>query len=70
MSPVTGRFLGKKGQVIDKYSDNLAAATLPGGGHRVLHNQPQSLVQAMMKLGGTFLEKEAVNFILDKDGDP
>ena len=50
MAVIQGRFFGKKGQVIDKYSANLAAAILPGGGHRILHNQLQSFVQAMMKL--------------------
>ena len=38
--------------------------------HRALHNQLQSLLQAMMNLGGIQSEKEAVNFLLDKVGDP
>lgn len=65
-----GRYFGKKGQRLDKYGTNLAAAALPGQGHRTLHNQLQALLQAMMKLGGIFSEKEAVNFILDKVSDP
>ena len=66
MAPDTGRFFGKKGQVLlDRYGANLAAATLSGGGHRIIHNQLQSLVHAMMKLGGIFSEQEVVNFILD-----
>ena len=36
MASITGRFFGKKEQVLDKYGANLVAATLPGGGHRVL----------------------------------
>ena len=70
MAPVVGRYFGKKGQKLDKYGANLAAASLPGQGHKTLHNQLQSLLQAMMKLGGIFSEKEAVNFILDKVGEP
>ena len=39
-------------------------------GHRVLHNKLQSIVQAMMKLGGINSEKEAVNFLLGKVSEP
>ena len=70
VAPVPGRFFGKKGQVIDSYGANLAMAVIPGGGHRVFHNQLQSLVQAMMKLGGMFVEKEAFNFLLSEVEDP
>jgi hypothetical protein len=70
MAPVVGRYFGKKGDALDKYGANLAAASLPGQGHRVLHNELQSLLQAMMKLGGIYSEKEAVNFLLDKIGEP
>ena len=70
MQPLVGRFFGKKGKRLDKYGANLAAASLPGQGHSALHNQLQSLLQAMMKLGGIQSEKEAVNFLLDKVGDP
>ena len=70
MAPGMGRFSGKKGQVFDKYGANHAAAALPGQGWRVLHNQLQSPVQAMMKLGRIISEQEVVNFIFDRVGDP
>ena len=70
MQPVVGRFFGKKGDQLDKYGANLAAASLPGQEHSALHNLLQSLLQAMMKLGGIQSDKEAVNFLLDKVGDP
>ena len=70
IKPVVGRYFEKKGQVLDKYGSNMAAAALPGQGHSALHNKPQAILQAMMKLGGVFSEKEAVNFTLDKVGDP
>ena len=57
IAPVVGRFFGKDGKQLDKYGANLAAAALPGQGHRTLHNQLQALLQAMMKLGGIFSEK-------------
>ena len=50
IAPLVGRYLGKKGATVDKYGVNLAAATLPGQGHSVLHNQLQSLLQAIMKV--------------------
>ena len=65
-----GRFFGKNGARVDKDGANLASAVLPGQGHRVLHNKLQSIVQAMMNLGGVHLEKEAVNFLLGKVGKP
>ena len=52
MAPVVGRFFGKDGQVLDEYGANLAAASLPGQGHRALHNTLQSILQDMMKLAG------------------
>ena len=69
MAPLVGRFFGKTGVPLYKYGANLAAASLPGQGHRALHNKLQSIVQSVMKLGGIFIEKEAVNFLLDKVGD-
>jgi len=68
MAPLAGRFFGKKGVRLDRYGANLAAAALPGQGHRRTHNKLQSILQAMMKLGGIHAEKEAVNFIMDKVG--
>ena len=70
MAAVQGRFFVKKGQVTDKYGTNLAADVVPGGGHTMPHNQFQSLVQAMMKLGVIFSEQETVNFLVEKVGDP
>ena len=68
--PVVGRFFGKNGAQVDTYGANLAVASLPGQGHRVLHNKLQSIVQAMMKLDGINSEKEAVNFLLGKVSEP
>ena len=59
-----------KGTVLDKYGANLASADLPGQGHRLLDNQLQYTMKSMMRLGGVFADSEAVNFILDKVGDP
>jgi len=70
MALVVGSFFGKQGTRLDKYGANLAAASLPGQGHRVLHSKLQAIVQAMMKVGGIFAEKEAVNFLLNKVGEP
>ena len=70
MAPVVGRFFGNNGQKLDKYGANLAAAVLPGRGHRATHNLLQSILQTMMKLGGISSEKEAANFLLDKIGEP
>ncbi|EJK49049.1 hypothetical protein THAOC_32109, partial [Thalassiosira oceanica] len=49
---------------------NLAAASLPGQGHRRLHNLLQGLLQSMMELGGVYSTKEAVNFLLGHVPDP
>jgi len=70
MAAVVGRFFGKKGVRLDKYGSNLAAAVLPGQWHHMTHNKLQSILTAMMKLGGIHAEKEAVNFIMDKVGEP
>ena len=60
-----GRYFGHKATILDKYGANLAAAPLPGQGHRVLHNILQSMVQSMMKVGGIYAEWEASNFLLE-----
>ena len=70
MAPLAGRSFGKKGVRLDRYGANLAAAALPGQGHRRTLNKLQSILQAMMKLGGIHTEKEAVNFIMDEVGEP
>ncbi len=67
---VTGRYFFKSGEQLDCYGANLAAASLPGHGHRSLHNKLQSITQAMMKLGGKHSTAEAVNFLVDKIGHP
>ena len=68
MQPFVDRFFGKNGKLLDKYGANLAVASLLGQGHSSLHNQLQSLLQAMMKLGGIKSEKEALNFLLVNRG--
>ena len=70
IAPVAGRFFGKNGAVFDQFGANLAAAPLMGSGHQTLHNLLQSLVQNMRKVAGIASEKEAVNFLLDKVGEP
>ena len=68
--PLAGRYFGHKATKLDKYGANLAAAPLLGQGHRVLHNNLQSMVQAMMKVGGIYAEREAGNFLLGKVDEP
>ena len=70
IAPLVGRYFRKRGQVLDKYGANLTMAALQGQGNIILHNKLQSILQAMMKLGGVLSEKEAVNYMLDKVGDP
>ena len=70
IAPVVGRCFENSGVQVDKHGSNLAAASLPGQGHRDLHNQLQSLLQAIMKIGGIQSKKEAFNFLLNKVGDP
>jgi hypothetical protein len=70
MAPVTGRYFGKCGKQLDRYGANLAASSLPGHGHRNLHNKIQSITQAMMKLGGIHSAAEAANFLVNKIGHP
>ena len=41
IAPLVGRYFGQRGQLLDKYGRNLAAAALPGQGHRALHNAIQ-----------------------------
>jgi hypothetical protein len=48
MAPVTGHYFGKLGEQLDWYGTNLAAVSLPGHGHRSIHNKLQSITQAMM----------------------
>ena len=70
VAPVVGRYFRKKGTRVDPYGANLSAASLPGKGHRALHNKLQSIVQEMMKLGGIQSEKEAVKLLIGKVGEP
>ena len=39
ITPLIGRYFGKKGQVLDKYGANLAVASLPGHGHSAPYNR-------------------------------
>ena len=59
-----------KGTILDKYGANLDAAPLPGQGHQALYNKLQAILKSMMKLGGIHAERGAVNFLLDKVGEP
>ena len=70
IAPVVGRFFGHNGTRVNAYGANLAATSLPGRGWSVLHDKLQSILQEMMKLGGIQSEKEAVNFLLGKVGEP
>ena len=70
MAPLVGRFFGKKGEKLDKCGANLSFAALPGKGHRVLHNNLQSIVASIMKLCGILAVTEASNFLLGKVGEP
>ena len=56
ITPLGGRYFGKRGAKVDKYRANLAAANIavvapPGEEHVILHDQLQTLPQAIMKLG-------------------
>jgi len=59
-------FFGKKGSVLDEFGANLAASTLPGGGHRRSHNRLVGLVMEMMKVAGVQAVGEAKNFLTGK----
>ena len=43
-APVAGRQFRKQGIRLDRYGANLAAASLPGQGHRALHSKLQAIV--------------------------
>ena len=64
------RYFGKNDVQLDKYGANLTLAALPGQGHRRIHTNIQLILLDMMKLGGIYTEKEAVNFIIDKVSKP
>ncbi len=78
MAPLVGRYFGKKGQKLDRFGANLAAAALlPGQGHRTTRNLIQSILQSMIyydydetRMYGIQSEKEAPNFLMDKVGEP
>ena len=70
MTPLVGRYFGRKGAQLDAHGANLAAAPLPGYGWRVLLGTLQHLVTDMMGVCGIFSEKKAANFLVDKVGDP
>ena len=52
------------------YLSKIIELTLYTLGYGALHNQIQSLLQAIMKIGGIQSKKEAVNFLLDKASNP
>ncbi len=52
------------------YGTNLASASLPGQGQRVLHTHVEFIVQVILKSGGISWEREAENFLVDKVGEP
>ena len=70
MAPIMCRYFGKNGDVLDKYDANLASAALPGAGHRVLHNNLQSIIRVVMRLGEIYSEREVANFLIDNIGEP
>ena len=70
MAPYRDFYFGKEGLQVDEFGNNLASATLPGRGFRVLHNDLQHLVANMMELGGIQTDKEPTNFLSNKlDGE-
>ena len=63
--------LERRERSLTSTAPTFSSASLPAQqGNRVLHNNLQSIIQVIMKLGGVYSEKEAVNFLLDKVGDP
>ena len=64
MEPLLGRYFGKQGARLDKYSANPGATALPGAGHHILHNNIQAMKRSMMKLGGISSNKDAANFLV------
>jgi hypothetical protein len=62
MALVTGHYFGKCGnKQLDWYGANLAAASLHGHRHCSLHNNLQSITEAILKLGGIHSAAEVVN---------
>ena len=70
IAPLVGRYFGRRGQQLDKYGSNLAAAALPGQGHRALHNAIQHMMVDIMKVAGIHSHMEAANFLNGKVGEP
>ena len=70
IAPLVGRYFGQRGQLLDKYGRNLAAAALPGQGHRALHNAIQHLMVDILKVAGIHSHMEAANFLNGKVGEP
>ena len=70
MQPVVGRYFGKKGQWLDKYGANLAATSLSRT--RALHTAQSAAVSTPIndETLRNYSEKEAVNFLLEKFGEP
>ena len=70
IAQMVGRYFGQRGQQLDKYGRNLAAASLPGQGHRALHNAIQHMMVDIMKVAGIQSHMEAANFLNGKIGEP
>ena len=68
MAPYRDFYFGKEGLQVDEFGNNLASASLPGRGFRVLHNDLQLLVSNMMELGGIQTNRESTNFLSNKMG--
>lgn len=63
VSPLAGRYFGRHGTIINEYGANISSAPLPGQRWRTIHNRIEALTQNMMKLGGIFADRQALNLI-------
>ena len=70
IAPMVGRYFGRNGKRLDKYGMNLSADTLPGRGHRALHDKLKHMMVSMMNVAGVQANVEAANFLNDKIGEP
>ena len=69
IAPMVGRYSGRNGKRLDMYGMNLSADTLPGQGHRALHDQLKHMMVSMMKVAGVQANVEAANFLTIKLGN-
>ena len=63
-------YYGTKGEKVDAYGNNLAAAALPGKGFKRFHNDLQYLLSQLMETGGMVTDREAENFLANKVPEP